>query len=429
MAELLMFAAIGGLCLGGAAFFGKCFEQCLPLSIFAIIIFCYGLGLAGALALAPAAVLGLSAMLAAAGFLYCRKAPGALLRRMFTPAFVLYALLCIFACLINRGKCLSGWDEFSHWGDAVKVMCQLNDFTTNPQSNALFPTYPPAMALWQYLGQKLSALVSGASVLNEGLLYTSYQWAMFALFMPFVSGLSLRRPLEALLNGLAVVLGCCIVFTDALSSIYIDAYLAILAGFLCAYGLFCARLDGLSLATLFAGAFVLTLCKDVGLLFALGGVAAFALCSRAQGLARDNRKKWALSVALMLLAVIAAQATWTLQCAQSREMQLSVKLANQFSVKELWAVINGSTQQPWRRTTLYSFLYEGVKPILRVQITDGYISYLAAFLLAALGFMAMYKRLVQEGEYAAGFRSMAAVCLLVAALYMAGLVISYMFQF
>lgn len=106
---------------------------------------------------------------------------------------------------------------------------------------------------------------------------------MLALFMPFLRGARLRRPLEWLALAAGVPLCVLAAFPRGLDLLHADMMVGVLGGFACAWPLLFSVRDRFSLLTLCASLAVLTLCKDAGLLYALAGAAAAYACLRTQG--------------------------------------------------------------------------------------------------------------------------------------------------
>ena len=106
---------------------GRRFSEWLPLYLGGAAVLAYLLGLIGALAIAP----WLFAAAAAAGwaYLFARLAarPGqagraGFLRAIGQPDLIAFAGALALLWWICQGRRFLGWDEFSHWGLALKGM-------------------------------------------------------------------------------------------------------------------------------------------------------------------------------------------------------------------------------------------------------------------------------------------------------------------
>lgn len=303
------------LCSGGAlvcALGRGSFEDALPLTCTAIVTAGFVFGIVGLLPAGFYAALAAAvSAIAAAIYLLVRNGAGDFRKRFFTPGFFIFAALYIFLAAINYGMRLTSWDEFSHWGDIVKVMTTIGGFGTAAMSDSMFPAYPPAMALFQYFCERIYMLVSGESM-AEWLLYFSYQTFMFAMFFPFLRRFDLKKAWSWAF--FAVIWLLPLIFQrNAYSKIYIDSFLSVLLALGLAHALIDRegeRLDRLNLAAILI---LLPLTKSIGLPFAaavLIAVFAAEYGERTEGFRRR--------CALYTCAALVPRAAWELHVRLSR---------------------------------------------------------------------------------------------------------------
>ena len=252
------------------------FEDYLPITFIAIVFINFIFGLLGLL------LIGFYISLAAALLMYLfvginikrNIAPG-FGKRFFSQGFFAYVVLSAVLMFLNYGKLMASWDEFSHWGDVVKMMTTLNVLSTNPTSGSLFPEYPPAMALFQYFSEKIYALVSGREF-SEWLLYYSYQLFMFSLYFPFVKKLDFKK--IGAYMFIAIVFLLPTVFQNTVySKIYIDSFLSSVFGIALAYTVQDVKQDRFYYIYVFSLLALLPITKMIGILFAIIVIAVFAL--------------------------------------------------------------------------------------------------------------------------------------------------------
>ena len=163
--------------------YNKKFEEILPLTIFSIILIIYILGLFNQLKLGVYIVVILAIILYILSIINVIKNKKNLIKiikNFLTPGFVLWCFAFLTLCLFYRGRMIIKWDEFTHWGDVVKMMYQNNFFSTNPNSLSAARAYLPSMSIFQYFFQVLS--VDG---FKESFLFISYQLFGISLFLPF----------------------------------------------------------------------------------------------------------------------------------------------------------------------------------------------------------------------------------------------------
>lgn len=282
------------------------FEDVLPLTCTAVVLIGFAFGVVGLLpaslyVIAAAAV----AALAVTGYFLVRRGAGSFMKRFFSPGFFIFAALYVFLVVINYGMRLSAWDEFSHWGDIVKVMTTLGGFGTVPLSDSMFPDYPPAMSLFQYCCERIYMLVSGEDM-AEWILYFAYQIFMFALFFPFLKCLDLKRPWGW---GFIAVIWCLpLVFQSvAYSRIYIDSFLSVLLALGLAHALIDREGERLDRVNLAAILILLPLTKSLGLPFAIIVLLAVFM---SEGM--KKAEGYRLRCVLYTCAAFVPRALWTL---------------------------------------------------------------------------------------------------------------------
>lgn len=154
MPYLLVMLTTVPVCAACASFLRKKFEEVMPLFLCGLIIFSYFCGLLGAISLLSG-FLWIGCIFACAYLLFQGIRHGKeFTASIMTPGFFLFLLLTAAVWWMARGRLYNQWDEFSHWGRAVKNMFELDALYTIPESNDGFKDYPPALALLQYLFMK-----------------------------------------------------------------------------------------------------------------------------------------------------------------------------------------------------------------------------------------------------------------------------------
>ena len=108
--------------------------------------------------------------------------------RLVTPGIIMWGvimLISMYACKdLNRRL----WDEYSHWGLAVKDMFYYNTYATHIESTVWLPRYPPFATLLEWF----FVYVNG--IFSEGIMYVAYVALAYALrehkadlFLPGIS--------------------------------------------------------------------------------------------------------------------------------------------------------------------------------------------------------------------------------------------------
>lgn len=259
--------------------FEKRIEETIPVSVMGIVCLLFLFGLVNLLDTGMIALYVMAAILCVFSLLHLIKKRSWKLfcQNIITPGFLFYSALCIGLSVWNFGKLACRWDEFTHWVDVVKNAVALNDFATNAAADAAFPSYPPAMMLFQYALQKVYLLVKPAAEFCEWRVYFAYQIFGLSVMMPFFHNVTFRQPIRFVMCGAVVLLAPLLFFADFYKSVYIDPILGILFGSGMAMVMLRPKTDWLYVIYVFLLCAVLTISKDVGLFFSLVIAAAFAV--------------------------------------------------------------------------------------------------------------------------------------------------------
>lgn len=264
-----------GMLLSGSFFacakFNRKFEEIFPVSGLVLVLALFVCGILGFLKYSAILFLAVSLALYACTlglFLFKKADISSFLKHFFTPGF---ALLCVYFLLFNIvdfNLLATQSDEFSHWMDSIQVMTHLDDFVTNPASNSLFKSYPPAMTLFQYLFQKIYLLFNPGNPFSEWRMYLAFQIFTLSILFPFLKDLSFKKPLSICCVGMILFLFPLPFFPKFHYSVYIDPVVGILAGCGLAMPLLYKEKDFVYTLYVSLICAVLVLTKDVGLFFA-----------------------------------------------------------------------------------------------------------------------------------------------------------------
>ncbi len=312
-----------------------------------------------------------------------------------TTGSVLFIGLCVFFIYTNYGRLAMWDDEFSHWMDIVKIMTRIDHFGTQKGSGSVFPSYPPAMALFQYFLQKIQ-FIFGENQFSEWKAYFAYQLLSAIALLPFVS-----VEKQGILNRVQSVityLGCLIVplflFERAYTSIYIDPFLGVLSAAGIAAVVLWREKDWLYIAyeSVLCGTLVLS--KDVGMYLMIFVVLIFMVeYYTKDGKAIFPEKK----VARLLLGMapfataMAAKMLWKLELSISDTF---VKFSAPIDFAGVRAVLNGTDQ------TYYTAVYEN----FLAAITYRYIyyeragfNYVTIITFVAIALLCLLSKLKRQG--------------------------------
>ena len=238
----------------------KKWEECVGLSTAILIFVIFLFGLFGQLEKGIATVYVTSVVAFITGvYIYNKKKMCC--NDLFSYGLILYGIIVAFILLNCNDVRFARWDEFSHWGLAVKDMFYSNSYAKHFDSAVMLKYYPPVATLIEYFFCYTNRLFS------ESVVYFGFQ--IFSLNL-LITGLGIckNRKLPIVFLALISLLFLPIIFfNDVYNCIYVDPMLA----FGIAYVLLCyytSKMDRFNFLRIFGGLFVLTLIKDTGVVLA-----------------------------------------------------------------------------------------------------------------------------------------------------------------
>lgn len=298
------------LCLSGAGLSVRLrcgAEEGILLSILGMIAAAYAAALAGTLPLAGVLpwVLGLAGAAFLAVSLVQKRWDELLDRLGGTLLFLLAGLALWWLC---RGRALVDWDDFSHWGYALKVMFGTGGLYTAPGYGDGFASYPPASTLWQYL-----VLRAAGAGYREDLALWAHALLSVSMLLSAVRAMHKRRFGVKLVSFALLWMVLFQLYPRGITMLGVD----LLLGMVLAAVLLAEFLPGRSRVTPLLevlGCFVLCLVKSTGFGLALLAVGAVTLrrilLFWKRKKAGDARLLPFVTPAVMLAAGLAAHFSW-----------------------------------------------------------------------------------------------------------------------
>lgn len=253
--------------------FGKKFGQYTPITICAIAFLSYFFGLIHLLRAGVWIIIALAAgiYIFSIFILVNRHAYAVLREGLNLPVLSVFIFIFALAVWGDYGQLANGYDDIGHWVDCVKTMVCINDFYANPIGHSTFGTYPPFMAMIQYVIQILHMTLTGSSFC-EWINFLVFHVVMFSLFLPFLSSINAKkRTIKIWLSAGIIATVPTIFFQRVYSSTMIDPFLSVAAGAMFVTIIQMKEMPGAKLILCFIipG---LVLIKDLGLLFAVFGL-------------------------------------------------------------------------------------------------------------------------------------------------------------
>lgn len=178
-------------------------------------------------------------------------------KELLSPGLLIFGIFIIIIIFYNNNIYRARWDEYSHWGLAVKDMYYYNSFAKHIDSTVMLPWYPPFITLFQYYMEYSNGLFT------EEFLYIAFQITMLSFLLITVKCV-VKKNWQYLIPGLSIMLLVPLIFfPDVYNSIYVDPLLSIYVAYilLCYYTESMSTFNFLRIA---GGLFALILTKETG---------------------------------------------------------------------------------------------------------------------------------------------------------------------
>lgn len=319
------------------------------------------------------------------------------------PTLYMFLIITIFLFLIDNGKGIYMIDEYTHWGDVVYAMYQNNTLSVFSANDLWYASYPPTISLFQYFIMIIN------NAYSEGLLYFSYQLFGLALFLPFIDKIKLNKKISFIMITIITIVMPLMLFGNYYNSIYVDAILGLLFGFTFVYPFIYKKIDKLDILILSLSLFALTLLKDAGIFFSL-----ISLVNMFIILNKDNKKRFFTTLAILLGTILLAKCSWSLMIYLN---DIVVSHKGTFTIKSLIDFLIGNGSEFQKSITEKFISAFSSTSILTKPLN---LTYFSLTMLLALIIYFTYRN-----------ENNKSILLLIigAFIYMAGLLIIFMFNF
>lgn len=130
------------------------------------------------------------------------------IKRIITPGLFVYMALFVINVIINQGRILEDYDEYTHWGVIIKNMFMYNTYGTNPESVVRFNEYPPFTAVFQYFFLGIQKVYrEDTIIIAQNILYLS-------IIIPITRTITRKKNLKKLLMIVPIIVFLPMIFYD-----------------------------------------------------------------------------------------------------------------------------------------------------------------------------------------------------------------------
>ncbi|HPW48010.1 MAG TPA: hypothetical protein PLJ97_01585, partial [Candidatus Saccharibacteria bacterium] len=299
-----------------AIFFSKRLLETLFLSsgLVILILFVFGLlGFRGCLLLGYLLVLCLSLVAIAHGARAIYGNKNLISKIDLWRGLLIIGVFSAFSLFMNYNRWFVSWDEFSHWGIVVKHMYSMDALGSISGSKLLFPDYFPGVSLFEYF------FTRGNSMFMEYPVFIASNFLFFSMAVTFIKKIDVKSVLFVMAFAaapLTVGLTASIAF---FSNILVDVLMGCIFGYSAIVYLQYWRnpKDVFAIILFSTSLAILTISKDIGIVFALLVVVVSALDillyrrkEISQFIVRIEGRKKAKQLALLMLPLGAVVFSW-----------------------------------------------------------------------------------------------------------------------
>jgi len=345
---------------------------------------------------------------------------------ILTPGFAIFIIFFVLSWWAQRGRLLTNWDEFSHWGTVVKNMYIFDALGTHPDATTIFKGYPPATALFQYLWVKLHGTFS------EDNLYTSMNILYFSLMIPIFKNTKWNQFGKIAIRTILILILPLVFYQDFYVSILVDGILAIMFAYIL-YNYYGNKMSTFKMLNVSLALFVLTITKASG-----SGLAFIAVLAIAIDLLFVNRYELKQYIkqdkkinTFKRVVVVLSPILFTLLSKYSWALHLKLTKTNTawdtstITLKSFKSLFNG-TALPFRTLTIKNFFHALTDSYLTVYTFKiPFIVWIA--LLALISFILINYVCNKEEKYR--FKVATITIFVGAAIYTFSLLILYVFTY
>lgn len=236
---------------------------------------------------------------------------------LLSPGTFIFFFIFFLIILGNKGMWYGRFDEYSHWGLAVKDMYYYDSFAKHAHTTVLLPRYLPFITLIEYFYTYLNGIYA------EHIVYAAFQMTMLSFMIIMCKPISEKKCLLFPLVGGMICIPS-ILFYDISSSIYVDPLLGILAVYvlICYYS---GHDTVFSKVQIIFALIALVLTKDMGVV--IGGLITFVLIADTIIKNMKNKRRIWSKQCFPIMCILVVLFTWV-----SWQIYMSIPVFTQSSM-------------------------------------------------------------------------------------------------
>lgn len=281
----------------------KRIEEVMPISVVEIVLIIFLAGLfdqleIGVIIVGILTVVQLIIMLVMA--LKHQSEIKEIIKNILTPGFVIFSALFMFSVVINHGRILENYDEFTHWGLITKNMFMYNSFGTNPESVVRFVEYPPFTAIFQYL------FLAIQKVYTEDTIIIAHNILYLSIAISFTKNISWnKKDIVKMIGIIPIIIFIPMIFyQNFFLEILVDGMLGIMFAYVMISAVQKEENIQFKYLKIFAGITMLCLTKTTGI--ALAVIAVIVIIIKNIIDMRNKKKNAKIELRAMVLVIIIA---------------------------------------------------------------------------------------------------------------------------
>lgn len=358
--------------------FDKNFEETFSISCLGIILVAFLLGIFNLLVISVPVIVAMACGLYSYTIyqIIKNKDGKKIINKLLTPGFVLFVVFELVFIFGLKNKLFYTNDEFSHWGDIVKVMTTIEDFGTNPLSHSIFKSYPPAVSIFQYILEKINYYLTGEEFV-EWLCYIAYDLLCITIILPFTKNFSFKKPSSIITSMVAIFCLPYVFFLPSFISLHVETILGFFIAAL-ALQLVWNEDDLLCDIRYLLMLGILVLVKDSGLLFSiLFGIGFILRKLSIKGLSLKDKLLYGLYT---IVAIGLPKVIWDIDIKINNAAK---SFSNKFDFVSLFNVLTGR-EDSYRKDVLKHFFDVTMTEGKYLGSTGVYVTYILSIMLLVL---------------------------------------------